>query len=411
MYSYHADIVWQANAALLVMIIIISITIFACSLFKDLLWKRRRHALRNLKNNVYEIILAHKTASQAACESFIVDLTPQQFIDIETNRNIRAAFFNNSEQQFFRSCSIRPEMLSKLKKTARASRNKWRRIEALIALGYTQTNSAMRTLKVSLSDKDKDVAYYSMVSLGQIKNAQSARTLLELLQKDPSNAYRIVSILENFPEEVSDEVIKLTYYYDPLVKYWALVLLSKLNSSSHVARVEELTQDHAAEVRAAGCDCLGRGINKDAAPALIRCMKDDSWLVRRHAVLAFEKVMGDAALPEVIKHINDASWSVLDAIKEVMANHIEASLPYIERFLDGEDEIAKKYSVIALDNSGYLVKLLNDAVSGGNKDSSIRLLKGVIRSRVSFSLDSAIRRLDPAIRGRVIDVLERLEKA
>ncbi len=218
-------------------------------------------------------------------------------------------------------------------------------------------------------------------------------------------------LLENFPKEISGEVIKLSDYYDPLVKYWALTLLSKLEPFAYIKRVEKLTQDRTAEVRAAACDCLGSIGRKDAAPALLRCMKDDSWLVKSRAILAFGKVMRDAALPEATKFINDASWSVLDAVREVMTDHIEASLPYIERFLAGEDEIAKKYSVMALENSGYLTKLLNAAVSEGDNEFAIRLLKGVIRSRARFGLDTAIRHLKPAMRAKALEVLEKLEKA
>lgn len=409
-YNYHADIVWMANIVLLGIITITGFAIFVCVVLNNYLWQRRRRALLKIKKNVYETVLAHKSTSQTVCEPFIMELTPQQFIDIETNRNTGSVFFNDSEQQFFRGCSVRPEMLYKLEKRAMSALNKWRRIEALLALGYTQAASSMEILKRSLSSKDRDVAYFSMISLGQIKTVQSARILLELIQKDPSNGYKIVSILENFPKEISGEVIKLTDYYDPLVKYWALTLLSKLEPSAHIKLVEKLTQDQAAEVRSAACDCLGSLGNKDTAPALLRCMKDDSWLVRSHAVLAFGKIMGDAALPEAAKLINDASWSVLDAVREVMTDHVEASLPYIERFLTGEDEIAKKYSVMALENSGYLAKLLNAVVSGEDKDLAMRLLKGIIKSRMRFGLGSAISHLKPSTRDKILEVIEMIDK-
>lgn len=410
MYDYHADIVWSVNIALVGINMITAVAIFASALFKDYLWQRRQRALLKIKKNVYEIVLAGESTSRAVSRGFVCDLTPQQFIDIETNRMMDSAFFNDSEQQFFRSCSIDPEMLSKFEKIAVTARNKWHRIEAILALGYTHAKSSMGILGSSLLNNDKDVAYFSMISLGQMKTIQSAEILLELILKDPSNGYKVISILEDFPKEISGAVIKLTEHYDPLVKYWALRLLSKLEPSSYIKQLERLTQDESAEVRSTACDCLGSIGSRDASPALLKCMKDDSWLVRSHAVLAYGKVLGDSALPEVSKLINDASWSVLDAVREVMTSHIKASLPYIERFLASEDEIAKKCSVIALENSGYLAKLLNIAVSEGDKDAAICLLRGVISSRYRFGLDAAISHLNPAMRAKALEAMESTEK-
>ena len=409
MYNYHADIVWSVNAMLIGMIVVTSIVIFASVVVKDYFWQARRRALVNIKKDVYEMVLAGKQSSEAVCRVFTAAITPQQFIDITTNRSIGAAFFNDSEQQLLKNCFVNPEEVARLEKIAITSRNKWRRVEAIICLGYTQTLAAMNILKDSLSSKDNDVSYFSMVSLGQIKTVESARILINFLKKDSSVSYKIVSILENFPKDISDDVIKLTEYHDSVVRIWAVKLLSKFTTDQHISKIEKLTHDSSDEVRAASCDCLGSLGSKEVKQALLRCLKDDSWRVRQHAVLALSKVMGDAALPEVIKLINDASWAVVDAVRDVMTDHIEAALPYIERFLDGENEIAKKYSVLALENSMYLSKLLKDALSSDNKDFAIRLLKGVMRSRSHAGLDAALNNLDPTLRAKALELLVKSE--
>jgi len=411
MYNYHTDLIWTVNIALAGIIISISFIIVAGVIFKNFLWWRHRRALLSIKKNVHAILTSDDPALQIASKQYILGFSPQQFIDIETNRVIDAVFFNDSEQQFLRSCYVRPEMLSKLEKIAKCSRDKWRRIEALLALGYTQAISSIGILKSSLLNKDKDVAYFSLIALAQIKTVQSARILLDLIRKDPSNGYKIVSILESFPKEIADEVIDLADYYDPLVKYWALTLLSKIDPAIHIKRIEKFTRDETAEVRAAACDCLGNIDSKNVAPVLLGCMKDDSWLVKSHAILAFGKTMGDEALSEVTKLINDASWSVVDAVREVMTDHIEASLPYIERFLNSKDEVAKKCSVMALENSGYLTKLLNTAVSAEDDGFAIRLVKAVIRSRASHGINAAIGHLKPSMRAKALEILENIEEA
>jgi len=94
---------------------------------------------------------------------------------------------------------------------------------------------------------------------------------------------------------------------------------------------------------------------------------------------------------------------VLDAVKVVMTDHIEASLPYIEKYLAGDYEVAKKYSVLALQDSGYLDKVLKEAVSG--KREAVKLLKGVVKSKFHSGLDAALGALDPAAREKALEVL------
>ena len=405
MYSYHADIVWSVNAVLLGMLMVTSVVIFACVAVKDHLSQVRRRALVNIKKNVYEMVLADRKNSEAVCQSFTATITPKQFIDIATNRSIDAAFFNDSEQQFLKGCFVNPEEVARLEKIATTARNKWHRIEAILCLGYIQTQDAMDILKNSLSSKDNDISYFSMVSLGEIRKVESARILLSFLKKNTSAGYKIVSILQSFPKDICEDVISLMDYHDTVVRVWGVRLLSKFVTDKHITKLGKLTHDVSDEVRSAACDCLGDLGNEEANPTLLKCLKDDSWRVRRHAVLALSKVMGDAALPEVIKLINDASWAVVDAVRDVVTGHIKPALPYIERFLEGEDEIAKKYSVLALESSGYLGKLLNDLLSVDDKEPAIRLLKGVMISRSHAGLDAALNDLDPALRDKALELL------
>lgn len=348
MFDYFPRIAWLTDAVLFTAIISIILYIFFYVTFKEYLWEKRRRGLLNIKNNVYEMVLSGKRPSESVCRPFAVEATLRQFLDIETNRNMTAAFFNDSERQLFKECFITPEQIKKIEKISARSISKWRRIEAMLSLGYMQAESAIGVFKRSLLSNDKDIAYYSMMALGQIKTVKSAAALLNLLEKHPSNGYKIASILEGFPGTIADDVFKLTYSRNVLVRFWAATILSKFASEKHINRIEKLTHDTSAEVRAAACDCLGCIGNHAARQALLKCLKDDNWLVKRHAIFALEHIMGDASVPEVIGLINDASWSVVGAVKDVMTHHIKASLPYIEKFISGEDFIPKKYSIMAV---------------------------------------------------------------
>jgi HEAT repeat protein len=348
MYNYYADIVWKINGTLFCSLILVSVVIFICAELEEYFWNKRRRKLLNIKKNVYETILSGKIPSNAVCRPFADLATPELFLDVETNRSMEAVFFNDSERELFKSCFATPEHISRLTKFVKGSRNKWPRIEAILSLGHSQLESVIDTIKGPLLGKDKDTAYFSMIALGQIKTVASARALLERLRKDPSSGYGVASILESYPKDIVDDVIKLTGDRDPMVRFWAVTILSKFASVEHIGKIEKFAADPSAELRAAACDCLGNTGNVEAKPTLLKCLKDDSWLVKKHAIYALEKVMGDKAVPDVIELISSHSWSVIDAVKDVMTKHIKASLPFIEKFIAGHDYITKKYSIIAL---------------------------------------------------------------
>ncbi len=355
--------------------------------------------------------MSGQNTSPAVCKPFLDSVSPQRFLDVETNRGVGETFFNESEKKFFKECFIGHEQAAKFEHMAKNSWNKWLKIEAMLCIGYLQTKNAVDILKRLLSSADKDIAYFAVIALGQIKTLESAKTLLGFLRKDPSKSYKIASVIDGFPEETSEELVKLAHYHDPIVRFWAVTLLSKFVSKNHFKTLEKLARDASAEVRAAACDCLGGIGDKESQNILFKCLKDDSWLVRSHAILALEKAMKDGAVVHVMDFINDASWSVVDAVKYVMTNHVIASLPYIEKFLFSDNEVAKKYSVFALQDSGYMPKLLNNAVSGPDRDLSIKIIKGILKSRIHFGLDFALTTLEPGIRDKLSDIISRIEEA
>ncbi|MFA6078846.1 MAG: HEAT repeat domain-containing protein [Candidatus Omnitrophota bacterium] len=348
MYNYHADIVWVIDAVLAISLVLTFISIFLTAELREYFWEKRRSRLLKIKNNVSEMILSGKGPSAAVCQPFADEATPEQFLDVETNRSMGAVFFNDSEKQLFKSCFLTPEHIARITKLAKWSGNKWLRIEAILSLGHSQLEPVIDTIRGPLLGRDRDVAHFSMIALGQIKTVASARALLELLKKDPSSGYGVASIIESFPKDITDDVIKLTDDDDPRVRFWAVTIFSRFAAVEHIKKIEEFVKDPNAELRAAACDCLGNTGSREARSALLKCLKDDSWLVKKHAIYALEKVMGDEAIKDVAVLINSSSWSVVDAVKDVMTKHIKASLPFIEGFISGNDYIPKKYSIIIL---------------------------------------------------------------
>ncbi len=367
MYNYHTNLILAIDAVLFMILVLLSIITALFAVIAEHLKNRRNRALLNIKRNVYELSLSGQKTSDKACLPVSAEITMRQFLDVATNRNREAVFFNEAEQEAFKNCFLSPEKISEIEKIAGRPRNKWRRINAILSLGYAEVHSAEKTLKKALYCKDEDIAYFSIIALGQIRTLTCAKILLDFLKKHKFYRYKIVSILESFPPDIADEVIKLTEDKDHSVRLWAIRLLSKLKAVQYIKKVEHLAADESEEVRAAACECLGALGSKEARDVLIRRLQDDLWLVRSQAIRALSKVMGKECLPDIIGKINDASLSVLESVKDVLIEHIDAAMPYLENVLSGKDEVAKRIAVEALEFSGRFLKTKkdNESRSGG----------------------------------------------
>ena len=354
-HNYHTDLVIKIDFVLLLASILLTIIIILYSAAREYRDRRRRRGLLNIKKNVYEMALSGR---EDLCIPAASGASAQQFLDVATNRLREVVFFNSEEQEIFKHCFITPERIAEFERIAKVSGNKWRRIEAILALGYTHAESAVDSLEETLHSKDDDMSYFSVIALGQIRTAKSAKALLEVAKMSSFARYKIAAVLEGFPAQTAEEIIALKTDADPALRVWALNLLSKFRPARFRGEIEDMTGDASADVRAAACYCLGELGGHESKKALLKCLSDDFWLVRANAVMALSKVMGADCLPEIVNLINDGSLSVIESVKNVMALHIEKSLPYVEKIFRGEDGLAKKVATEALEQAGYDPKTL-----------------------------------------------------
>ncbi|MDD5027242.1 MAG: hypothetical protein PHV58_01950, partial [Candidatus Omnitrophica bacterium] len=151
---------------------------------------------------------------------------------------------------------------------------------------------------------------------------------------------------------------------------------------------------------------------KGSAGAIVKCLTDDFWMVRASAVKALFKVLGKEGLPEIMARINDGSLSVIESVKALMTGNIEIFLPYVEDFLYGEDEMARRTSVEALEASGYIIKLFRDILTGRQEDknAAMYLLKGLIVSCAYAGLEVSLLNLAPDERRRILDIIRDIDE-
>lgn len=412
MYDYHANLVWAVDKALFIIALGLTTLIIINAIVNEYLRRRRSRALLNIKKHVYEILLAGQKIDEKSLPPVISGATPQQFLDVATNRDKESIFFNNAEQELFKKHFIAPRKIKKLKAMIGGVGKKWRKIEAIMCLGYAGITDSVDMLKRALLSKDEDISYFSMIALGQIKTRESAAALLNLFRRAPSARYKLISVLENFPDFTGDMAVELTHDGDPGLRTWATKLVSKFSIKDRMKRVKELARDESPEVRAAACECIGRSEVKKEEDLLVSAMKDDSWLVRESAIKALNLLLGKDSIQHVIKMSGDGSLSVLDAVKDVMAAHIEEALPYIEKLFQDNDTMAKKISLAALEESGYLIKILNNILVGTEKEKGrlVRLLAGLISSDMHLGVIWALQSFNKEAQASIIKNIQKADE-
>lgn len=350
MVNYHADTVFKIDIFLLAAYLIFSAILILYIVIRGWRSRKRIQRLLSIKRDLFKLILSSETSN--VCVPSITNATATDFVDVLTNRQRYSVFFNESEQQSFKECFVTAGKVKTLESLIKTKSKKWKRIEAIIALGYIQDESTLAALQDSLFSRDEDISYFSALAIGQVSTMKSVNILMSFLKAVPSMRRKTASILENLSPNISDEVIKFADDEDPEVRLWTVKLLAKSVSKQYVKKVEGLTDDPSPDVRAAACESLAKLQDKDCKKLLEKHLKDDSWLVRMHSVQSLSAIFGKEAIPEIFKQLNDGSLMVLDSIRQAIADNIEAAQPYISKILEGNDELAKKICLEALDLSG-----------------------------------------------------------
>jgi hypothetical protein len=158
MYNYYLGTVLVVDVILLAATLLLTITILCFVIIKSHNDKFRNYGLLKIKQDLYKLFVSGE--ENAALHQMAAKSTIEQFIDIAANRRRDAVFFNQAEQAAFRKYFVKKNILKTLEKRASNPWNKWRRIEAIIALGFSQDESAISVLQKSLKDRDLDVSYF-----------------------------------------------------------------------------------------------------------------------------------------------------------------------------------------------------------------------------------------------------------
>lgn len=192
------------------------------------------------------------------------------------------------------------------------------------------------------------------MALGRIKTDLSLRILLAFLKKDTLRRQKVASVLESFPPSAAEQIIKLVDEPDPELRFWAIKILSRFKPVKHVEKIKILCRNVDPNVRAVACECLGNIDGKGVQGSLIQHLKDESWIVRVQAARALSEAIGPGCVQYVVGLLSDNSLNVIEAVGDILLKHIDAALPYLEKLLTGDDDLAKKKATEIMVTSGFL---------------------------------------------------------
>ena len=396
MHNYYTKFIINIDMILFAILFFLVIIVLLYIMFRSYFEKIYKRRLWNIKKNIYSIISSGDNDASRTSSQVIATVTPKEFLAVEMNKIRDAAFFNADEQKLLKRYFLVPGTIKKMEKIAIKSVNKWRRIEAILMFGYMETEQALNILKKTALEKDKDISYFSVRALARLKTLESAKLLLEIFVIKKHLRYSIASFFDGFPPALADLFIELVEKDEISLRLWGLNLIGRVGAERHIKVIETLMSDPVDEIRAAACECLGKLGDQGVTSSIEKSLIDKSWLVRSHAVMALTKLLGEASIEKIMPLINDSSLTVITSVKIALAANIKNALPYLENIFNGNDNLAKRIAIEALEVSGYIKVILRNVLNGQElkNGQNKNILKSILALRVYGALVTEIQLFD-----------------
>ena len=407
--SKFLKLIWFSNAVIFSLLFLLSIGIITFSVRRQISDLKRKRILLKFKNK-FGNLGKDRSSLKSVLPSLATKISTEEFSNLIEERGVTNA--KEIEQQF-RDYLFSSGRIREIEQNARTSHNKWRRIEAIAFIHYINVTAALDILSKTLHDPDLDIAYFSMLALGRIKNRDSARILLQFLDKDVFSGQKIVSLLEDFPPAIVDEIVEVTSSPNPTVRFWAIKLLTKFKPQREFQKIAAFAEDSSPNVRSAACECLGEIEKKEAKNVLLKRLNDKVWFVRMQAVRALFKILGPESIPDLVElMVKDESTFVKESVKDAIVSDIEQALPYLRDCLNSQNLEARKYCIDALVDSNYVSQLLANVISSDSdvRNKALKLLESVIRSGVYFGLKKTLDVFVPTSKMKILSVIASMDK-
>ncbi len=213
--------------------------------------------------------------------------------------------------------------------------------------------------------------------------------------------------MENFPDDITEEVIKKIDDPDPIIRSWCVKLLTRFSKKQYFEKIRELTYDVSPEVRAAACECLGEYGNYDARKPLLRCLNDNIWFIRMHAAKSLNKLFGKEYLSEISQLLKTEEWFLRETIKNILLEHFNDALPQIEQFIQSEDETIRRDCVEILENADYIKVIFKNLLHNISTSivAQLRLLKMIVKTQAHLGIENALNTFSKIETEKILEII------
>ena len=254
--------------------------------------------------------------------------------------------------------------LRKLREIGRRG-STWRRAAALRALVLTDPSPSWSALAEALHDPSPQVGGGVITLLGQVEHRCAAELLGDALRAGRHSRSRIATALENFPLETPDVLMPLLWSDDAHVRFWAATLMRRYPSQAGLfERLEALTDDRSPLVRKAALGTLSELDEARGVEVVERCLGDDVFFVRVHAVRALGVLGGPKSAGTIGRMLADRNWWVRTAAKQTLQSLGPEGAPSILPFLVHADLFARNGAAEVLQNTGVYERFLLEEATG-----------------------------------------------
>ena len=407
---YHTELVEKIDVALACATILSAFLITSYLFFIRISSGRKQHKLDRLTKNLGELTLAENKFMLDECVNLVRKASPFELFNISRQNNslLRTKFSDE-----FTICLTRAGKIEYAEKTASQCPNKWQRIEAIIIAASLHTPHILSILEQTVNDRDEDIAYFSMLALGEIQSADSVKLLVDLIRQRRFSGQKVAAVLEKFPPQIIPALIEHTADNNAQVRYWMLKVLTRFKPEGYTEQVLPFADDASDDIRAAACEFLGETTATQAVSVLTAKLDDRAWFVRLHAIRALEKITAADSLKHVFDVLDDKSWTIRNEAKNIAIKHITGSLPFIETLLKAGNDMQRHLCLEILDLSGYTRQIITRLGQGENarKEKDEVLFRSMVISGAFSGIVAAVKTMSDPEKDRIIDIVETIDQS
>lgn len=296
---------------------------------------------------------------------------------------------------------------SAMEKQARHAREKWRRVQAVVLLGWLASPASLQLLFDAMHDPDPDIGYAACRALARFNDRNAYDSLLDALSDGRLAFSRVATFVE---ASVFSEPLPLLaehiHDHRARTRYWIAYLVGRTHDPAAMALVTELAGDDVPRVRAAAAQALGEIKAPEASSKVRALLRDDDWLVKTKAAKAAAALADEALIDDVAGLLACREWWVRQNAVLALESIGPAAAPKLIELLGDNDRFVRNRAAETLGRLGVVSeKVAALQASAGEAAAARDLLVAVGRAEAVRIIEDEALRAQPPLKEQLIGIL------